>query len=366
MKKTMVFGLLVLLAFVPQRANAAKSTLMTESDGVSVGYDNGFVLSVGDEFKLNFSAYMQLQHILRDNDAADNVNTFKVAKGRLRWSGFMYNPKFTYLIQLEVADPNKDDGTKDTSLKDAWLNVRHYKNMQVKIGQYFVPFNRQQTTFFAVLQFVDTSFVSKKFNANQTNPRDIGIMVSGEHQKFGYSVGIFNGNGINRAAENNNSQMLTVGRVRYNPFGKMPTSESDIAHTATPLLTLGASAAFDAGNEDGVSGSADTYGLEVVFKHQGKSAQAEYFHRDVDNNPKDKGLYIQGGLFLVPKKVEVVARYGTFMAGQDNQDEDELTAGVNFFFAGHKRKLQIDVSQISKEAGDTDDLLVRTQYQIAF
>ncbi|MFQ5589470.1 MAG: porin, partial [Nitrospiria bacterium] len=352
MKKGMIAGILTLLFSLALRPAADAAPMFLEKDGIKVGYDGGFVIKVKDKFKLHFASYVQFQHVLAENDAADDTSTFRIAKGRLRWSGFMYNPKFTYLVQLEVADGAKD-GTKDTTLKDAWLNIGHYENMSIRVGQYFVPFNRQQTTFFAQLQFVDTSFASKKFNANQTNPRDVGIMLSGRHDQIEYTVGVFNGNGINQAKDNDDNQLLTVGRVRFNPFGKMPVSESDIAHTETPLLTIGGAVAHDAGNKNlkngsTAPGSAATYGLEFAFKHQGKSVQGEYYYRDARNNPNAKGAYIQGGLFLVPKKVEVAARYGHFDSQAAGMDEEELTAGANFFFAGHRRKLQIDVSRVSK------------------
>ncbi len=344
--------------------------LLFEKDGIQVGYDKGFVVKAKDQFSLKFGAWIQFQHEYINTDIGANQSTFKVAKGRLRWSGYMFNPNLGYVIQLEVADPNNADGTKDVSLKDFAIDIKHYERFKIRIGQFKVPFNRQQMAFFGDLQFVDTSLASKSFNANQTNARDIGIMLSGkkDDHKIEYFVGLFNGNGINQASDNDNTQYLTVARVVFNPFGRMSISESDVNDSQDKQVSIGAAFAHDGGNTNAVTtpGTANTLGLEFAYKHQGISAQAEYYFRDARNNPNAQGGYIQGGIFVKPEEVEVAVRYALVNPSGSGNDIEELTAGFNFFFAGHRRKLQIDLSNISNDATDTDDQRIRTQYQISF
>jgi len=376
MKKGIAFTILTLFFFLSTQNRASAEPMFIEQDGIKVGYDKGFVLNVKDQFEMKFGAWIQFQHEFQDFDdpTKSDTSTFKVAKGRLRWSGFMYSPMFAYVIQLEVADPNnpKNNGSKDTSLKDFAIDIKHYEDVKVRIGQFKVPFNRQQMAFFGDLQFVDTSLASKKFNANQTNARDIGIMMSGAHDegKLQYFVGLFNGNGINQEKDNDSSKYLTVGRIVFNPLGKMSISESDVANTEKPLLSVGAAYAYDAGNMDGDGanrGSAKTLGLEFAFKHQGKSVQGEYYFRNDSRNFDADGAYLQGGIFLVPEKVEIAARYAHYSPDTPTSlDEEEIMGGVNIFFAGHRRKLQIDFANISMDAGNFDDHRIRTQYQISF
>ncbi len=370
MNKRIVFTLISLLFFMLGQKHALAEALFIEQDGIKVGYDKGFVLNVKDQFELKFGAWIQFQHAYLNDDNGANTSTFKVAKGRLRWSGFMYSPKFVYVIQLEVADPNSADGSKDTSLKDFAIDIQHYENVKVRMGQFKVPFNRQQMTFFADLQFVDTSLASKKFNANQINARDVGIMMRGAHDegKLQYFVGVFNGNGINQEQDNDTSQYLTVGRIVFNPLGEMSISESDLANTEKPLFSVGAGYAYDAGSNEGVAnqGSAQTLAIEFAYKHQGKSVQGEYYFRDDDRNADADGAYIQGGVFVVSEKIEIAARYSHFSPDIANSDVEEITAGFNVFFAGHRRKLQVEISNISNDVDNTDDQRIRTQYQISF
>ncbi len=349
---------------LPHPADAAP--MFIETDGIKVGYDKGFVLNVRDQFEMKFGAWLQFQHEYFNSDddsVTEDISSFKVAKARLRWTGFMYSPKLGYVIQLELANPDRDkNGDKDVSLKDFAIDIKHYERAKVRIGQFKVPFNRQQMAFFGDLQFVDTSLTSKKFNANGVNARDIGIMMSGSQKDHltEYFVGLFNGDGINNTTGKEDTQYLSVARVVFNPFGRMSISESDVDQTEKPLLSVGGGFAYDAGEDVG------TFALEGAFKHKGKSIQGEYYFRDDDKGPDANGLYLQGGVFIVPEKIEVAARYAYFDPDGSNNDEEEITGGVNIFFAGHRRKLQIDVSAISMDANNTDDFRIRTQYQISF
>ncbi|VAX31650.1 hypothetical protein MNBD_NITROSPIRAE01-1984 [hydrothermal vent metagenome] len=372
MNNRVVLVVLILFLVVLGQAQAKAEPMFIEQDGIKVGYDKGFVLNVKDQFQMKFGAWIQFQHAYIDDENGPNSSTFKLAKGRLRWSGYMYSPQFGYVIQLEVADPNnpKNNGSKETALKDFAIDIKHYENVRVRIGQFKVPFNRQQMAFFGDLQFVDTSLASKAFNANQNNARDIGLMMSGAHNdgKLQYFVGLFNGNGINKEDDNDTSQYLTVGRIVFNPLGEMSISESDVANTENPLFSVGAAYAYDAGNNEGVvnRGSAKTLGLEFSYKYRGKSIQGEYYFRNDDRNADADGAYLQGGIFVVPEKIEVAARYSRFSPDIANSDVEEITLGFNLFFAGHRRKLQIDISNISNDVDHTDDQGIRAQYQIAF
>ncbi len=375
MKKRILFSFLTALLVFMMHSRADAAPMLFEKDGLQVGYDDGFVIKAQDQFMIKFGAWLQFQHeYINYDDSRPNTSGFKVAKGRLRWSGFMFNPNLGYVIQLELADPSKvnetdNDRTKDVSLKDFAIDIKHYEKFNIRIGQFKVPFNRQQLAFFGDLQFVDTSLASKSFNANQTNARDIGIMLNGgiDDHKIEYFFGLFNGNGINQASNNDNTQYLTVARVVLNPFGRMSISESDVNDTQHQLLSIGAAFAHDGGNTNAATpGTASTLAFEFAYKYQGISAQGEYYFRDANNNPDANGGYVQGGIFVKPKTVEVAVRYALLNPSGGNNNVEELTAGVNFFFAGHRRKLQIDLSNISSDAGDTDDQRIRTQYQISF
>ncbi|MFQ5779274.1 MAG: porin [Nitrospiria bacterium] len=375
MKKGLILGFLTLILLFPTRGRAAETRLLTEADGIRLGYDQGFLLNVNDKFEMKFGAFLQFQyaHLDKDAPAQPSVSTFKIAKGRLRWTGFMYNPKIGYVIQLEVANGTTN---KNVALKDFKIDLKHYPNAKFRIGQFKIPFNRQQLTFFAELQLVDASIASKEFNANQVNARDIGVQVSGAYydHKLEYFAGIFNGNGIN--SNNDTTKFLTMGRLVYNPFGKMSLAESDMAQSKEPLLSVGIGLARDAGKTDGgfPNASATTLGLEAAYKFSGLSVLGEYYHRDDNKNPDADGFYIQAGVFAVPSFIEFAGRVSVVNPDGANNDKSEVTVGLNLFFNGHRHKLQIDVSALEEEvpagggnpAQEFDDEQVRVQYQVSF
>jgi len=380
MKKGLVLAFLALTMLFPAQTRAAATRLLTEADGIRVGYDQGFLLQAGDKFSMKFGAFLQFQYLHRDNDdpAKQDISTFKVAKGRLRWTGYMYNPNIRYLIQLEVANGGSD---KTVSLKDFAINLNLYPHAKFRIGQFKIPFNRQQLALFADLQFVDTSITSKAFNANQVNTRDVGVQVSGTYydNTLQYWVGLFNGNGPNN--NNDHTGFVTMARVVYNPFGKMSISESDMANSKDPLLSIGLGVAHDSAHDfpptGGPVSSAETVALEFAYKYSGVSVQGEYYTRDDDLPGADAdGYYLQAGVFLVPGHIEVAGRIGEIDFDVPNSDKSELTIGANIFFDGHRHKLQLDLSVFTTEvpastvpvapAREDDDEVIRLQYQVAF
>ncbi|HHT9159423.1 MAG TPA: porin, partial [Candidatus Brocadiaceae bacterium] len=112
------------------------------------------------------------------------------------------------------------------------------------------------------------------------------------------------------------------------------------------------------------------------MKYRGISWHNEIFARSED--PEDggdtlnsDGFFTQAGYFILRDRVEVAARYSMLDPDNDvsNDLEKEYTAGVNYYFRGHRSKIQADVGHFVTEQGDEDDKnenRVRVQYQIVF
>ena len=80
------------------------------------------------------------------------------------------------------------------------------------MGQFKVPFNREELNSSSELQLVERSFVNEQFSLG----RDIGpalYALLGNYVTYG--VGIFDGNGRNAASLDSN--LLYVGRVMLTP-----------------------------------------------------------------------------------------------------------------------------------------------------
>ena len=87
---------------------------------------------------------------------------------------------------------------------------------------------------------------------------------------------------------------------------------------------------------------------------------------------------MQGGYFLIPRKFEAAGRYSLVDFDNQRSDKDaerEITAGLNWFFAGHNKKVQFNWIRIDNEKArsvsstnrsDDIDYFYRLQYQMAF
>ena len=126
------------------------------------------------------------------------------------------------------------------------------------------------------------------------------------------------------------------------------------------------------------------HGLDFGMKSNGWSFNSEVFFRWLDDFEADgavpvdelmqRGFYVEGGKFLIPKKFDVNLRYsqvsGLFGTGT------EYAAGFNWYpLDTHKLKLSFDVTELdgSPLNNTTSDILVgddgtlfRTQFQAEF
>ncbi len=89
---------------------------------------------------------------------------------------------------------------------------------------------------------------------------------------------------------------------------------------------------------------------------------------------------VQGGLFVVPKRLEWISRWSRVVGdsgtlGIADQSADEISMGAVWYYRGHNAKLTFDASHINGSPirdlalnllpGD-DGMIYRTQLQIRF
>jgi hypothetical protein len=204
---------------------------------------------------------------------------------------------------------------------------------------------------------------------------------------------MFNGSGGNQSNQDNN--FMYVGRLVYTPFGSYPYAQSALNTPNTPKLALGVAGAYlpglAPGERDSLAGSlgdtalvpvnSDVYQLtaDLAFKYRNFSLESGFQFRNIDPKkatPEGEqdayGFYLQGGYFIVPKKLEVAARYSWMdpdspTSTNDNQEE-EYTAGFSYYLYGRSLKLQGNYSFFRTETpeNDRDDHVVQGLMTLAF
>ena len=387
------------------------STLVVAQEVVQNSFGNGFynVIAADSSYSMKLAARMQSLYIadwdVNDSEGIHNGGSqFLIRRARLKFGGFVFNPKVTYKLELGLS--NKDLGKVDDRnnnapkmILDAVVKWNFYKNFTLWAGQTKLPGNRERVVSSANLQLVDRSLLNKNFNID----RDMGLQLRhhftiGKNFIVKESLAISQGEGRNVVQDNLGGYQWT-GRVEVLPFGKFKGDYSGgaLRREESPKLAIGATYDFnnavkDKSNQgsymlidDGASYFQTTVNsifVDAMFKFHGFSLMAEFANRDSEFpfalNSDDSatgdvvqvgnGLNLMSG-YLFNNNIELTGRYTTValdktITGKDLQTQ--YTLGVSKYFKGHKLKVQSDISYLTVENNGTSALMCRMQLDVHF
>lgn len=369
---------------------AEEGTLLQteESKAISIetGHkDNFYLKTMDNKFRLDIYGYGQVRYSYQTNDitAKDDLSDFQVQRVRLGFKGFVYSDKLKYQLLLSASQSGEFD---KVSLLDWFIDYSPVNEFGIRAGQFKVPYSTSFTISASELQFVERTQVDSNFRLD----RDNGVNLYGKvfNSKLTYNLGIYDGEGRNKANQDNGN--LYSGRVIFEPLGKYPYHESDNERSDQSLVILSAAFATSKDQADSTNtnlsgrlastalGMSDvsSYNAFVGVKYRGASLHGEYYQRAI--NPEKKGIsdetgdgyYLQAGYFVVPKIVEIAARYESFDPNRDkdNDKRNEYGGAINYFINGHRNKIQVDAFKIQDQAGKSgdNDSRLRVQYQLSF
>ena len=321
--------------------------------------------------KLTIGGRLQTQYQYVDSDPS--TNQLILRRARLSFQSEL-NKWASIKVQVEA-------GMQKFTLKDAYLSLSP-KGFSIFIGQKHVPFSREALNSSKYLQMVERSRTSEFAPFRQMG---VGIHGFALDKKLEYSAGLYNGAVNNSSVSNlganilskvkiyhidtgasgDNNKFLYAGRVDFHPFGYMKMQQSYLEDLEHPLLSLGinfisSDDSPSGGHNLGVAElkSSFCYGGDAAFKFKGFAGTFEYLLRDISwwnivddvNDASQATLTIQGGFMIIPKMIELTARYefmkfdkNEILLGPDGQNQDKwLTFGVNYFFEGHHTKIQLN------------------------
>ena len=364
------------------RAQVAKGPTVKAKFGKGVrihAADNSFYF----KFEARFQALFQGNYDLRaQHEAFDGE--MMIRRARLKFSGFAFKPGIEYKIELGLS--NRDLQVKGKSsdyaniVLDAYLRMKLYQNLKVRIGQFKLPGNRERIISSGSLQFVDRSIINSKFNLD----RDSGIMLEnktslGDVVLRQYAA-ISSGEGRNRLGAD--AGFSYSGRLEVLPLGEFSKKgdfiEGAIYREETPKISFGFSGSINdmAQRSRGQLGdwlpeSRTIRSLEadVIFKYQGFSAQGEVALRDVKNPvinvempPKVSYFYKGSGWnaqigYLFKNNWEVATRVSDLRPHLEisalTDRQTDFTVAVSKYLVGHKLKFQGDVTYSKKSPSVT-------------
>ena len=332
-------------------------------------YDGGLRFTAPEgNFELKINNLFQARYRAFDPDGdTDSLSSFDLARYKLRLTGdFLDNWSFRFQTNLS-------DGSEESTnlLEDAFVVFKKHHMAQLWVGQGKTFFGRQQLTESSNTQFIDRNFVTRRFAPG----RDVGLALLGRNRRgtYEYQVGVYNGDGINKDAGDNNDYMV-IGRLAVMPLGSMSLSETDRAREKKNRLSIGVAAMTDtAGTESFEEVRTSRGALELAYRYGGYNLQTEFFTESVDpllapvgEEVDTDGWYVQTG-YLFKIGLEIAGLYSTILPEGPQNDIREYGLAFNYYFSKHNHKLQVDFLDLTFQGPDAspriDARVVRVQLQ---
>ncbi|MYG83650.1 MAG: hypothetical protein F4193_07550 [Candidatus Dadabacteria bacterium] len=336
-------------------------------------------------YKLRMRFFGQFLANYTDPDTDEEGFGFSVRNLWLIWDGNAFAPWMKYTIQYDLAGG---------ALKDMRLSFAKNKMFIPTVGQYKVPFSREFLTSITALQLVGTSIIDDYFRYG----RDIGGGVYGflGDGMIRYDAGVFQGEGANQKNDKGDTGMLWAGRVQAAIIGGKAKSVKE-NFAKRPTLMVGAAVAgidvedgndgnvgIPSGERDLESGRVTSFTADINYRDPRFNLTGEYVGRWVNPDDAgvgtayDSGFRVQGGFFLLPKRIELASRYAMVMfdddanvlGGNDLDNVWTFTQGLSYYLSGnHKWKIQLDYTFQREEdltGVESDESTVRAQVQTYF
>jgi phosphate-selective porin OprO/OprP len=305
---------------------------------------------------MQLSGYTQIRYV--NMEEKGKRSGFDIRRARLDLRGAI-TPFLSYRLQTDFADKPK--------LLDAYSEIKVTDYFIVTVGQFKIPFSMENLASSNKLEMIDRSQVvealvsrGKDVIGNQ-NGRDIGIQIGGGFHKLKgiplieYRLAAFNGSGINVADTANDAKDI-AGRVVLNPIRGLS-------------FGCGYYGGYGKAIKSDVAGTSQTrnrLGFEASYVLSRFSVKGEYiFGRD--RRTDREGWYLQAGYFLVPQKLQLLAKYDTFDLNKatDNSTSTSYVFGGNYNFNNWSR-LQVFYTIRAEQVASVINNYLAIQYQIGF
>ena len=400
MKLKILFTVVALFALTYTYAQESNAPKFGKGLFNLVGKDSTYSMKIGARMQFLSTNSWDID----DGSLTNPESNFLVRRARLKFDGFAFTPKLKYKLELGLSNRDISGASEFTSnapryILDAVIKWNFHENFELWFGQTKLPGNRERVISSGNLQQVDRSLLNSRFNID----RDLGIQLRHHFnlsEKFVVkeAFSIAQGEGRNVTKGNIGGHQYT-GRVEFLPFGnftkKGDYSGSDLKREENVKLAIGIT--YDHNNNAVKNRSnqgsymvtdsgffetnINTLFIDTMFKYQGFSFMAEYADRDAkdpfaknsdgtltgDEVQVGNGLNLQAG-YLLNKDWEVSGRYTNIELDKKitgKNPESQYTLGVSKYIAGHKLKVQSDISYLSKDESN-NGFMYRLQFDIHF
>ncbi|MCH8487657.1 MAG: OprO/OprP family phosphate-selective porin [Candidatus Cyclonatronum sp.] len=391
MKKTITAFLLVVVltvAALPQPSQAQQTEAERRFQDIDIpslpyySFGRGLGLTTPDStYQVNIRFRMQNRATYISYSHQDSAVEAMVRRLRLRFDGFVGDPRFLYAIQLSFAPGDVgvlEEGENLNVIRDAVFFYRPDRHWSIGFGQTKLPGNRQRVNSSGALQLTDRSINNAAF----TIDRDYGLFVNYGREdlnRFSYNLrtAVSTGDGRNYT-RSPDTDLAYTGRLELMPLGAFRNNgtqfEGDLAREQSPKLLLAGTLHHNVGarRTQGQLGSA-TFGkrdltvihLDAMLKYQGWALMGAWMSRQTDNpvvllpeaDPgaeqrtayflKGTGFDVQAS-YLFPSDFELIGRYSKQTPEREVRrafrPREQFSGGITRYVWEHALKLQLELT----------------------
>ena len=250
-------------------------------------YDDGFTFrSKDNRFSLTLNGFGQFRYTLSSPETGKTAQTFDVALARLALSGVVFDPRLSYLMQMQGSTLKNTNGV---TMLDWWLKYGFAPEFNLQAGRFLLPYSRQYYTHPGNLLFPDLSEADIAFNL----PRGIGAQVTGKTGPLSYYVALLNSiRALDASGQQNfNNKLGGLARLEFDildPYGYLETSPKPVS---APQFSAGLAVAFNPVNEVSAfqhvfpGENTTNVTLDAGFRWQGLTFQGAGYYRVHNTSP---------------------------------------------------------------------------------
>ena len=402
--KKLIFSILAILVFY---STQAQITISKDNNDIKLSalpyysYGKGLGITSPDSiFKLNIRFRMQNRITYLLEEGEEPAYEAAIRRLRLRFDGYVGDPKIIYVIQLSFAPRDVgplQEGENLNIIRDAIVFYRPNKHWNIGFGQTKLPGNRQRINSSGALQLTDRSINNAVFNID----RDFGLQVyylNEKNNQFSYNIktAISTGEGRNWTKEPDNGLAYTA-RVEVFPLGAFKDNgtlfEGDIKREESPKFMFSGVYHFnnDARKTAGTIGNElfeqrDMQSLlfDAIAKYNGWAFEGAFMMRSANNpitmNPEEASdvEYVFTGhgfdaqlSYLFLNNYEIIGRFSHQNPHSDIEllapKTNQYTLGITKYIWEHALKLQAEVTNTHFQYFDhskINDWYIRFQVEI--
>lgn len=332
------------------RNQATLSQQQTETERKSFPLSSSRLLQV--------SGFIQIRAQVFDEKSKNDG--FDLRRSRLDFKG-NFSSFLTYRLQTDLANSPR--------ILDAYAEIKLKEYLVFTIGQFRIPFSLENLSSLNKFEVIDYSQAVDAFTARgkdvigNQNGRDIGIQAGGVILKKGdlsmveYRLGIFNGSGMNIGDTANEAKDIAA-RLLFNPVKQLSFGISYYDGWGKAIKPTSEFV--------GRSQERNRFGIEAVYSGSRLSFKGEYI-QGKDGNTDRAGWYAMAGYYLVPAKLQVVAKYDSYDPDTDSDDNvnTNYSGGINYNINSWSR-VQAFYTVREEQGTSINNNYLSVQYQIGF